>query len=172
MRGQTTIDFAIGTSVFLLTVAFAVAFVPGILQPFTGGAQEEMATVDRAAATLAADLLGGPEQPYLLNETCTEAFFNDTSACGFDGSHSVRERLGLDDRQRINVRIVGEDTDGDGTADVLCRTADGNVTESPGASCQTTFVAGESVPGEGADVVGRRAVYIEGQDASVLVRMW
>ncbi|MFB6123757.1 MAG: hypothetical protein ABEJ78_09905 [Haloferacaceae archaeon] len=172
MRAQTTIDYAIGTSVFLVTVAFVVAFVPGILQPFTGGTQEEVATVDRAAATLAQDLLGSPETPYLLNETCTEAFFNGTTACGFDGGLSVRERLGLDERQRINVRIVGQDTDGDGSRDLLCRTSAGRVVEVPGASCRTRFVAGDTVPSEGADVVGRRAVYVDGRDAFVLVRMW
>ena len=33
-RGQTTLDFAIGVSVFLIVVAFVLAFVPGMVQPF------------------------------------------------------------------------------------------------------------------------------------------
>jgi len=33
-RAQTTIDFAIGISVFLIVVAFVVAFVPTVFTPF------------------------------------------------------------------------------------------------------------------------------------------
>lgn len=170
-RGQTTIDFAVATSVFLITVAFVVAFVPGLLQPFTTGPQEELSTVDRAATTLSMDLLSDPETPYVLNATCTEAFFNDTTACGFAGSNTAGQRIGIDDRQRINVRLVG-DVDGDDTSNPLCVTTSGRVAEEPGASCRTRLVAGDSVPSEGADVIGRRAVFLDGHTVAMLVRMW
>jgi quinol-cytochrome oxidoreductase complex cytochrome b subunit len=49
MPGQTTLDFAVGVSVFRIVVAFVLAFVPTMLQPFDGSSQGETALTDRLA---------------------------------------------------------------------------------------------------------------------------
>lgn len=76
MRGQTTLDFAVGVSIFLIVVAFVVAFVPTMLEPFDGSAQEETAVADRLADDLATDLLvADVQEPHLLDRGCVVAFF-------------------------------------------------------------------------------------------------
>src|SRR6056297_2400768 len=75
-RGQTTLDFSIGISVFLGAIIFIFLFAPGILTPFTVTGQSETVSVDRTADYLAQDALGNPEQPYVLDRGCTVAFFD------------------------------------------------------------------------------------------------
>jgi hypothetical protein len=76
MRGQTTLDFAVGVSVFLIVVAFVLAFVPTMLQPFDGSSQEETALADRLAEQLSTGLLvEDVTRPYQLDRECTVIFF-------------------------------------------------------------------------------------------------
>jgi hypothetical protein len=76
MRGQTTLDFAVGVSIFLVVVAFVVAFVPTMLQPFEGSAQEETAAADRIADDLSTDVLvADVADPHVLDRGCVVAFF-------------------------------------------------------------------------------------------------
>jgi hypothetical protein len=76
MRGQTTLDFAVGVSIFLVVVAFVVGFVPTMLEPFDGGTQEETAASDRLADQLVTDLLvEDADTPYVLDRGCVVAFF-------------------------------------------------------------------------------------------------
>ena len=110
-RAQTTIDFAIGIGLFLLVVAFVVAFVPTIFTPFqsTQGPQ----TADRIATSLSADRLGDPSEPYVLNGTCTNGFFeqlNDNgsapSSCQFNTSATTtRGMFALDRTRDVNVTV-------------------------------------------------------------------
>jgi hypothetical protein len=51
-RGQTTLDFAIGMSVFLMTTIAVISFVPGMLEPFQTGPQESTVIADRVATQL------------------------------------------------------------------------------------------------------------------------
>lgn len=94
MRGQTTLDFAIGVSVFLIVVTFVLAFVPGMLQPFQASTQQETAAADRLAEQLASDVLvADVGTPYVLDRDCTAAFFESRS----DGNDP-----GGDDTENIN----------------------------------------------------------------------
>lgn len=63
MRAQTTLDFAIGISVFLLAVVFVLAFAPGMLDPFTGSAGEKRVASNRIADALSQGMLGDPADP-------------------------------------------------------------------------------------------------------------
>lgn len=75
-RGQTTLDFALGVTVFLLTVAFVFSFTPGMLEPFTASTQQETAASDRLADQLAQEMLvADPGEPYRLDRECTVIFF-------------------------------------------------------------------------------------------------
>jgi len=152
-RGQTTIDYAVGVSVFLLVVAFVFAFAPSLTAPFTGDATDAVVVADRSADRVANDLLvEDPTRPAVLNTTCTEAFFDTdgpdrSDDCRYDANASKRKTaLGvLSPVRSVNVTVVGDGP---------------------------TLAAGPS-PSRGADVsVARRAVLLDGSDASVVVRVW
>ena len=100
-RGQTTLDFLIGTATFLIAVGLIVAFVPGMIDPFATGSEGNAITANRAVNSLSQDRLSGPESPYVLDESAVSAFFgkNETEA---------REALGLGDGVRINVTMENE----------------------------------------------------------------
>lgn len=74
-RGQTTLDFAFGVSVFLLAAIFVLTFVPGMLEPFEESTQEEISAADRIATDLVEETLASPGRPHLLDRECTVIFF-------------------------------------------------------------------------------------------------
>ncbi|SHH31913.1 DUF7287 family protein [Halobaculum gomorrense] len=159
-RGQTTIDYAVGVSVFLLVVAFVFAFVPSLVGPFTSDDTASVVVADRAADRLANDLLvDDPTAPSVLNETCTAAFFDADGAappdgCRYDtdGSDLVKA-LGLgSSAPSLNVTVRSGET---------IATVDG-----------TTLAVGASPP-PGAEVsVARRATLLAGETYSLAVRVW
>jgi hypothetical protein len=109
-RGQTTIDFAVGATLFLLTMAFVFTFVPVMFQPFATS-QSNPLVADRVANRLATDILGDPAEPYVLNDTCTTAFFGSNpapSGCSYQYSAGDHPNLalGVEDDTRINVTLV------------------------------------------------------------------
>ena len=68
-RAQTTLDFLVGTTVFLLTVSAALVTVPGLIDPFATGMEAHSITADRIAANeeykeriLRGKALAGPEK--------------------------------------------------------------------------------------------------------------
>ncbi len=97
-RGQTTLDFFVGVSVFLVTVGLVLTFVPGMLDPFAGGREVNALAADRAATELTTDVLGNPRDPYALNETRVSAFF--------DPSTDVNGLLGLADPVAVNATLT------------------------------------------------------------------
>ena len=180
-RGQTTFDFAIGVSVFLLAVAFVFSFVPGMVQPFTSSGQEEMAASNRLADRLATDALTDGE-PYILDTACTETFFNASlngsdTTCDFEGK-TVEEALSLGIRTNLNVTLVGNTTAINDPADgptetTLCLNVDDSVVEAgTTGSCVTTFATGDSVPESGSVITATRQVSIDGYHAKLVVRVW
>lgn len=75
-RGQTQLDFAIGMGIFLITVVFVLAFVPGILAPFESGPQDATVASDRIADDLATGtLVTESKSPFLLDRECVIGFF-------------------------------------------------------------------------------------------------
>ncbi len=110
-RGQTTIDFAIGATLFLLTMAFVFVFVPVMFEPFATS-QSDPLVADRVANRLATDVLGDPAEPYVLNTTCTAAFFAGNSppaGCSYAydaASDHPNLALGVDAETRLNVTVV------------------------------------------------------------------
>ncbi|WP_435063959.1 DUF7287 family protein [Halobaculum sp. EA56] len=164
-RAQTTIDYAVGVSVFLLVVAFVFSFAPSLTTPFTGDATDAVVVADRGADRVAADLLvDDPARPAVLNATCTAAFFDtagpDLSGdCRYDTDASdLKGSLGVVSPARTaNVTVVG----------------DAGIAELPdGGGNDVTLAAGPDPP-RGAEVsVARRAVLLDGADATVVVRVW
>jgi len=172
MRGQTTLDFAIGVVIFLAVLLFAFGFVPGILEPFEVSGEEDPALSDRIANTLSADMLGSPGQPHVLDRHCTAAFFNgsvDSDDCSFDNDDGLQTRLNLSSFQNVNVTIVNSSA---GNA-VYCRDLDDDTVAS-GSACDPDkkFKLGDQpAPGQNT-ITARRTVAIDDEIASLRVIVW
>ncbi|MDZ7851033.1 MAG: hypothetical protein U5K70_09695 [Halodesulfurarchaeum sp.] len=96
-RGQSTLDFLLGTVIFLFAVLIVVAVVPGMLDPFATGSEAHPVAADRAVTTLATeDLADG--SPYIATESRVKGVFNQTES---ELGHS----LGIPDRARFNVTL-------------------------------------------------------------------
>jgi hypothetical protein len=201
MRGQTTLDFAIGVSLFLIVVVYVLAFIPGMFAPFDRAQEAETVAVDRVASNLVEGQLADPSEPYRLHRDCTIAFFNDSaentdgdgtysrgSDCGFRDV-DLKPRIAIDDVRRVNVSIRGDVNDVDGGEDddieVLCfdanddrivdggDAASGNQCDPFGGDGDVLLQAGEPIP-EGSESVAtaRRVVHFRNETVAVEVRMW
>jgi hypothetical protein len=173
-RGQTTLDFALGASLFLLALIGVLVFVSGTMEPFTQGSQEDIGVADRVADSLAEGLLVEPDEPHILDETCTVEFFAGTSPsdCRHSGS-SLTERVGVKNWQLVNVTMQTDLTGGP-DEEIVCwdGTDDRVVTRSaPGCSQQLT-VGPTPPPRVGDTVTARRVVTINGTDATMRVEVW
>lgn len=161
-------------SLFLIVLLSVLLFVPGTVAPFTEGGQERIVAANRIADSLSEGQLGDPATPQILNESCTVAFFNDSSpaGCHFTGTN-LRDRVGLNERLGINVTLYGN-VSGDTT--LLCWDEDASPPEVvfvDDAGCDVPFSAGPAVPtGSGATVTARRVVTIGRTNATLLVEVW
>nr|WP_162413217.1 hypothetical protein [Haloarcula salina] len=181
-RGQTTLDFAIGISVFLAVLIFIFLFVPGLLSPFTEGAQEETVVSNRVADGLTKSMLGSPERPYRLDRYCTVEFFDDQAApasCAgsWSGGQPVESQVGLDPtRQHLNVTIYGNVSTAGSGSDRLCwdDTAEAIVEEgNASATCSVPFSRGETAPtNNDQSVTATRVVSLDHHDVTVSVEVW
>ncbi|WP_224447166.1 DUF7287 family protein [Haloprofundus salilacus] len=176
-RAQTTIDFAIGAGVFLLAVAFVIAFIPSMLSPFAGGGQEDTVVADRVASNLVGGVLSAPETPYRVDGECAAVFFGASVMgdfdCGFDpDAVTVNERVGVSSRVNLHITIDG-DRSGDGIERLCWDNAERRVVEADASGCDVRFEAGQSPPTDtGSVVVAWRAVSLAGETGQLEVRVW
>lgn len=98
-RGQSTLDFLLGTVVFLLAVTLVVAVVPGMLDPFVTGTESHPVLADRAADTLVTEEFGDPESPYSTTEARVSSVFSRSP-------ETLATDLGLSDRTGFNATVV------------------------------------------------------------------
>ena len=106
-RGQTPQDFAVGISIFLITVTFVFTFVPSVLQPSMAG-EEPTLTVeaDRVSSGILSNL-STPGQPNRLDKAKTDAFFGQ-----YKGNVSgFRSAFGIPTYREVNVTIVSLEND-------------------------------------------------------------
>ncbi|UWG47718.1 putative pilin/flagellin [Halanaeroarchaeum sp. HSR-CO] len=101
MRAQTTLDFLIGTTIFLLTVSMVIGMVPGILDPFALDRSSAPVETNRAATILATDELVVDGSPYALDTSTVETFFNESD-------DTVRSRLALGSDVSYNITLETE----------------------------------------------------------------
>jgi hypothetical protein len=101
-RGQTPQDFAVGISIFLITVTFVFAFVPSVLQPSRAGEEVTLTTEgDRMAAALVSNL-SAPGRPNHLAESKVEGFVDSYD----EGNTSeFRTEYGLATYTQVNVTV-------------------------------------------------------------------
>ena len=176
-RGQTTLDFAIGISLFLAIVLFIFLFVPGILEPFTASAQVETVSTDRVADQLGKQMLGSPRHPYVIDGYCTVQFFANATApdCPFDDRTALARQFGFEpDRQGINVSVRGNASSTARTDELLCWDVNDETLVSAGASeCDTVLARGDAPPtSNDASVTALRVAYLAGEDVTIYVEMW
>lgn len=177
-RGQTTLDFTIGISVFLSAIIFIFLFAPGILTPFTVTGQSETVTVDRTADYLAQDALGSPEEPYVLDRGCTVAFFDreadedpatDDHDCRYDEA-ALNEQAGIGEYQTVNVTMVGNLSDGTELEQLYWDTDDRNLTTSPPPEDERVeLTIGDDIEQRRATTTATRVVTLHGRDVTMQV---
>jgi len=183
MRGQTTLDFAIGISVFLAVLIFIFLFIPGLLSPFTEGAQEETVISNRVADNVTKSMLGSPDRPYALDRFCTVEFFDNNPApaqCSGNWDKApVEEQVGLDgSRTHINITVRGNVSAAGTGSDVLCWDADSeSIAELNSGACSdiddTVFQRGDPAPTDNdQSVTATRVVGLHRIDATVSVEVW
>ena len=171
-RGQTTLDFAIGMSIFLAVVIFIFLFIPGILSPFTQGSQADTASSNRVADQLANGALGSPSEPYVLDRFCTVQFFQGAtpSQCSYSGA-TLEDQLGLDETfQSVNITIRTNAT----ATETLCWESTDGLVEETGPDCGGTQLhRGDTLTTSSDDTVtSQRVVSLDGEDVALYVRMW
>ncbi|WP_418284946.1 DUF7287 family protein [Halorubrum sp. DTA46] len=173
-RGQTPIDFAVGASVFLLTLAFVIAFVPTLFDPFSAAETASPVVSDRVAAGVAGDLLAAsPAEPGVLSPTCTVAFFSANATLGTeadchpDVAATPADHFGLDGDVQVIVHRLSETNPSENPANVSIVTAEGSFdvelirpTEGPSGT------AADDV------TVSQRLVSIDGDQFRLTVRVW
>ena len=179
-RGQTTLDFAVGVSLFVLTLSFVVLFVPGLVGSFTGGVQSDIPTADRVADDLATRTLGSADDPYRLDPTCTREFFETgvtpPAECRFTGT-TVEGRVGVLSWRQVNVTISGNVTGSpaehvlywDHSDEAFAESGDGDYDDTE----DQRLAAGPSPAGSGGETVSaRRVASLDGEDVTIEVVMW
>jgi len=173
-RGQTTLDFALGASLLLLTLIGVLIFISGTMEPFTEGSQEDIGVADRVADSLAEGLLADPAEPHVLNTGCTVEFFADNSPshCRHSGSN-LTERVGVKHWQLVNVTMQANVTGG-AAEEILCwDDTDERVVHRGASGCNRQFTVGSTPPvSVGDTVTARRVVTINGTDATMRVEVW
>jgi hypothetical protein len=169
-RGQTSIDVVVAIGVFMLVVALVFTFVPDMFTSFDQGQQRPL-VADRAADRLQDGLLGNATAPSQLDATCTYAFFGvgTASDCGFDLSNDLPRRIGVGSDYRVNVTLE-RDVSADPGAEILCTDGTGVQACTSGGS---RLAAGPSSPRDSGSVeVTHRTLYLDGQDVTLVVRVW
>lgn len=183
-RGQTTLDFAIGIVIFLAVVLFVFTFVPGILEPFDVGGEENPTVSDRIANSLTQDKFGDPAEPYALDRYCTVAFFEEDGGedCRWD-KHTLTGEFNLSGLQNANVTITGNIDRSTNQRSLLCWTdssQEGTPADEPGldeaADCDSDDVmlaSGDEPPSSGATTItARRIVSLHGESVMLQVIVW
>jgi len=179
MRGQTTLDFALGISIFVVVMLFVFTFVPGLLDPFALSNEEDTVLVGQLADRLSQDTLGDPTEPFVLDRPCTVAFFQTGSSapsrCRYDGT-TVEERLNIPSSQNVNVTIERNATVGSSSPDTLCWDDSAKeLVPADDSACDTALTAGESPQSGGqnpATITARRVVSLAGEDVTMKVVVW
>lgn len=155
-RAQTVLDYGIAVGIFFIALVFVLGTIPGMFSPFVGGSGDTQ-VADRLASSLSADMLTHPSQPFILDATCTEAFFqqlntgdNAPDDCRFDTTaNDLQGVFALD--TTTNVRVELSPVDGTGGINAT---------------------AGETLPSQTTVSAARRTVGIEGETHTLEVHVW
>ena len=173
-RGQTTQDFAVGISVFLLTVTFTFAFVPSTVTPFGSPVTDAIpAKSDRVAATVVDTYAEDGSARTLnlteltdsdLSDSDSDGVLNGTSPAVVSGQ-DIRDMFGLRDTAQVNITI---------------QTRGGDIVQAEydaGGPGLEPLVGGDDYPGNQAAASTTRVIRLPGVDGCrtgclLVVRVW
>lgn len=103
-RAQTTMDFLVGTTVFLLTLSAVLVTVPGLSDPFVTGHESDTIIADRAAEALSTDILvSSTADPFVFRQSTVSGFFGQSKA-------DAKDQLGIESSVNINATLANEST--------------------------------------------------------------
>jgi len=170
-RGQTTQDFAVGISVFLLTVTFTFTFVPSTVTPFGSPVTDAIpAKSDRVASTVVDRYNVSDGSRTLDFEKLTDQGSGDNAIGSADADDTVsgndlRDLFGLRDTAQVNITI---------------ETRSGEIVKAdydPSGSDEWAMVGGDNYPDNQAAASTTRIIRIEGVDGCktgclLVVRVW
>lgn len=174
-RAQTPIDFAVGAGVFLLTLAFVIAFVPTLFDPFSAAETASPVVSDRVAAGVAGDLLAAsPAEPGVLSPACTVAFFPSddnppATDCRFEPGDDPADLFGIDGNVQVIIHELNETNPGESPV------SKDEIVTSEGTFENVRLIYPEEGPsGTAADdvTVSQRIVSIHGEQYRLTVRVW
>ena len=173
-RAQTPIDFAVGAGVFLLTLAFVIAFVPTLFDPFSAASTASPVVSDRVAAGVTGDLLAAsPAEPGVLSPACTVAFLTANGTLGSeadchpDVDENVATHFGIDGDVQVVIHAPDRRDPGTNASNLSIATRHGRFEVAPD---RTTADPSDAV---GADItVSQRLVSIGGTQYRLTVRVW
>ncbi|MFC6955137.1 DUF7287 family protein [Halorubellus litoreus] len=162
-RGQTTQDFAVGISVFLLTVTFTFAFVPSTVTPFGSPVTDAIpAKSDRVAATVVDTYAeDGSARTLDLDEMVGEVIGSSDSGVTVSGT-DIRNEFGLRTTAQVNVTI---------------QTRSGDVVETNYDGGTYRLTGGDDYPSNQAAASTTRVIRLPGVDdcktgCLLVVRVW
>lgn len=99
-RGQTSQDYALGISLFLLTLTFVIGYFPSLMAPYdTGAGAAESATGNRVSEAVISEIESG-RAPNDLNRTKAAVYFERN----LSRSH-YRENLSVRTDTFVNVSV-------------------------------------------------------------------
>lgn len=172
-----------GVVIFLAVILFIFAFVPGILEPFNISGEQDTVLSERIASQLSQGALGDPATPYVLESSCTVAFFADgdspPSRCHFEGD-DLHERVDVERYRNVNVSIEAEFGSGteiacwdaDSTNQELVGQSDGDCSPG-GASADQRLAIGDDRPiSRSATITSRRIVSLHQRNVTMEVVVW
>ena len=179
MRAQTTLDFAIGITVFLAVVLFVFTFVPGILEPFDATNEEDPPFSNRVANSLSQGMLGTPDEPHILDRYCTVEFFKSSPSagpCNYE-DEPLDERLNLPSTRRLNITLTGNLSDGGDISERLCWDSGGRtLVEASNSACDsgdTELATGDNRPvNSQSTITARRVVSLHEESVTMEVVVW
>jgi hypothetical protein len=149
-RAQTTQDFAIGISVFLLTITFAFAYLPSTLA--SGDAEIE-------------------QQAYAADKLTASIFANVTATDGANRLDGVRAQQFFawhpdDESLRANYSLQGT-----ASANVTLETLGGTTVDIVAGGTTVSATAGDAYDGQVAATT-TRIVWLDGTRHRLVVRVW
>ncbi|KDS91866.1 hypothetical protein FK85_16830 [Halorubrum saccharovorum] len=173
-RAQTPIDFAVGAGVFLLTLAFVIAFAPTLFDPFSVAETASPLVSDRVAAGVAGDLLAAsPAEPGVLSPACTVAFFESDAALGSDAdchpavAESPATHFGIDGDVQVVIHAPDERNPSTSVSNLSITTRHGQFDVEPNrTTADPADAAAEDV------TVSQRLVSIDGTQYRLTVWVW
>lgn len=113
-RAQTVQDFAIGASVFLLTIAFVFAFIPTLFTPFESNVAPGLdSQADRVSDAIVAEGSIQNKPNWMTDDTAQEAIIPNENGGDAGEAEDLQIKYGLPSTSQINVTVTPMSPDED-----------------------------------------------------------